>query len=363
MLGLFTSRDYTHQGEVQHPNFDYVRRTYLRELANVVDFYHNRIYATKSDHFLVKLLYLIDVPLSYPTERFLDVTAIRAPFISRAMRMTSEINAGSVFEGEFFGPGTKELIISNDDYFDPVLTEREWKRICAVTVISHPKSDLGLLLANGKKASTGDGLAVISVNIPLLALQFKCFLQEQKIFVRANQDVNSLNFSHFVYMYVLPNMLYSQFDLTLLNRAMNLYYGLEMGIGLVRHPFMVTNYARKVDESLAFALERSLSTRDRFEKSINLFPTVVNQDMLEALVLPEIAPTRQVYWALTLSRLRVVKFFLDLNQENGSGANRNWINQFQRTLIRLRHENIYPSVLSGELLIDTEKTIDEILAL
>lgn len=362
MLGLFTGRDHTHQGRVEHPEFEYIRRTYLRELANVVDFYHNRIYATKSDHFLVKLLYLIDVPLSYSVGRFVDVSSIRAPFISRAMKMTSDTNIGQIFDGEFFGKGTSEIILSIDEFFDPVEAEKEWKRIAAVTVLNHPKSDLGLLLANGKKTASGDGLAVIAVNIPLLALQFRCFLQQQQMFLRTSQDAGYLAFSHFVHMYVLPNMLFSGFDITILNRLMNLYYDRDMGVANVRHPFMVTNYASKLDHSLLFAVDRMFKTKARFEQSINLIPTVVNSSMLEALAMPDIAPTRQVYWAIILCRLNAIKFFLDLDRDNGSDANRTWINQIQRILIRLRNENIYPSVLPQNLLVETEKNIDEILS-
>lgn len=141
--------------------------------------------------------------------------------------MTSDINYGQVFKGVFYGPSCDELILYDEEYFNPFYAEKEWMRINAVKVLLHPKSDLALLLPNGRDSSTGGGLAVISVNVPLLAIQYRGFLKSQMLKIKAEDDAK-LGIQHFIHMFVLPNMLYNQIDITIMNRLMNLFYNAPM---------------------------------------------------------------------------------------------------------------------------------------
>lgn len=363
MYGLFTNRTEYHLAQLHYPEFDYVRRTYLKELANIVDFYNNHVYAVKNNHLLVSLLQHIDIPMHYSVDRYATVAETRAPVVANAFRLTSEISVGKLFNGEFYG-GCQEILLFDDSYFNPFYAERAWERISAVKVVMHPKSDLGLLLPNGRTTSTGEGLAIVSINIALLALQYRCFSMRQQTKVDKR---SMLGLNHFIHMYVLPNMLYTQLDITLLNRLMNLFYGAPMGEAQVKHPFFVSNYSHRVDTVLQKAIETIQSKAERFDGALRQMPTVVAEDMQDALELPDLAPTRQCQWALMLSRLDIMQFLVDITTDPVTHATnplgRMEINQLQRILRRMQDEKSFEAVLSGDLLFDTQEKISALLAL
>lgn len=358
---LFTKNDILHFSITHFPEFDVVRRTYLRELANVVNFYHNRVYAVKSDHLLANILNHISVPIQYSIDRYVEVAGIRGPYLAKALNLTSEINVGQIFNGIFYGPGVKEIILYDDDYFNPFYAEREWKRISAVKVLLHPKTDMGLLLPNGREMSYGEGLAVISINVPLLAVQYRSFMLEQQ--TKVSKEGGLLGISHFIHMYVLPNMLYSQIDISIINRFINLCLDAPMGRPLLKHPFFVLDYTRQLDHVLDHVKDRILDTSERFEQLLKQIPVIVSEDSLEALAMPDYAETQQIQWALILSRLDIMKFLLGFANDRTIRQNLSEIVDLKRTLFRLRNASIYKKVLKGDLLVSTEETINNIINL
>jgi hypothetical protein len=359
MLELFNTRSEINTGILSDSEFDYVRVSYMRELANIQDYYRSRVYAVKSNHLLVSLLLQLDAPISYSAEQYFSTVSVRAPYIANAFRLTSELQPGNIFTGVFYDHGCQEIIISNSDYVNPVYAEQNWKRISAVETLTHFRSDLGLLLPNGKNTGTETGLAVISVNLPLLSLQYRCFVREQQR--NTNTSEQNLGIAHFVHMYVLPNMLFSHTDIALINRAMNLFYGAPMGQATARHSFPVLDYSKRVDKVYTRWLKTAQSKSQLYSTTLQSLLTVVSKNAEEALILPNLAPTRQVLWALTLARLKYIKFLLDVGGVRNIAYNRTSVNNTQRQLKRLNGENIYPSVIQGDLLQDTSVVINDIL--
>ncbi len=359
MYNLFTENSDLNFSLTYFPEFDVVRRTYIRELSNVVDFYRTRVYAVKSNHFLANLINHLSVPLQYAVDRYADVAAVRAPYLAKAMNMTSDINTGQLFPGVFYGPGVKEIILYDDSYFNPFYAEREWERIAAVKVLLHPKSDMGLLLPNGRSMSDGDGLAVISVNIPLLAVQYRSFMAWQR--TKTTVEGELLGISHFIHMYVLPNMLYSQVDISLFNRFMNICIGAPMGKPKLKHSFSVLDYTKQLDHVLDHVADKIRSTSERFEQILKQVPGIISVNSYDALAMPDITQTQQAFWALILSRLEIMSFLIDLAGEDTLRQNRIEITDLKRTLMRFRNSHIYEKVLKGELLLDVNNLISHIL--
>jgi hypothetical protein len=332
----------------------------VNEILNIVDYYHNRVYAVKSNHFLTNLIYHLNIPMQYSIDRYTEVAYARAPFLAKTLNMTSDINYGQMFKGVFYGPSCDELILYEEDYFNPFYAEREWMRINAVKVLLHPKSDLGLLLPNGRDSSTGGGLAVISVNVPLLAVQYRGFVKSQMTKIK-EEDNAMLGIQHFIHMYVLPNMLYSQVDLTIMNRLMNLFYNAPMSEPLLKHPFKVLDYTHRVDHVLTDVLKVLRNKPERFDAAMNQIPTVIAKNMQDALQMPDITPTRQVMWALLLARLDIMKFFIDVSNETSLRINRMEINQLKRLINHMRIDAVFTNVLPKDLAFDTMETIDAIM--
>lgn len=328
------------------PEFEYVKRTYLRELLTLQEYYHSRVYAVRNQNLLVRILTHVDTPMEYIADRYVEVTRVRAPYLAKAYRLTSEIDYGVVHPGTFYGPGTDEVLLYDDTYFDPVYAEKNWKRITAVTPIWHPRSDLGFMLPNGKATSTDNGLAVTAINIPLLALQYRCFLRDQ--LVSQKTDAGMLGPNHFVHMYVLPNMMFAHTDIVIMNRLMRVYYGLPMGEARQRHPFPIVQYDNKLDSVLSKIVTDYQNRPMQYDWLLSAMPTISSEDMAHALLMPEIAPTRQVWWSMMISRLETIGFLIDLGGEEGIRRNGVHLNRLNRDLRRLKRENIYDQVLPYE---------------
>lgn len=360
MLELFQSVQEHPTAHRMPPEFEYIKGMYLRELLTLQEYYHHRVYAVKNQNLLVRLLTHVDTPMSYDAERFVEVTRARAPYIAKAFKLTSEIDYGANHPGAFFGSGNNEFILYEDSYFDPYYAERNWKRISAVKTVLHPRSDLGFMLPNGKESSTDKGIAVISVNLPLLAIQMRAFFREQ---IARQNDQGLLGLPHFVHMYILPNMMYLHTDMAIINRMMNLFYGYGMGESLYKHAFKIIDYSEKLDKVLTKILSDYSNRSMKYDDLLTVIPAISSKNGAYALQLPNVVPTRQVWWLLMLSRLQIIKFLIDLGGPVSIRSNRTSVNQLQRNLKRLKREHIFEEVLPIEIYESFQGLVEDLMVI
>ena len=330
MYELFSELPAYSAGTVYFMEFNLIRRTYLKELQEIQNYYHNRVYAVKSNHFLVYLLNVLDVPMNYSDERYVEACIARMDSVSRTLGMTSETYYGKLHNGVFYGPGSDEILYSVDEYFDIDYVAKNWKDMISVRPLLHPRSDLALMLPNGKKSGSDEGLSSIAINIPMLALQYKYFSMEQ---FRQSSDTGSLlGVTHFIHMYVLPNMMGPHIDIVILNRLLNLYYDRPMGVGYFRHAFRISDYSAKVDTILNKVIKTISNERMTFTNMLNFIPTIFSSSMSAALQMPDFPRTRQIWWSLLLSRLDYMGLLIDLGISKSAGENLSSIHELQREI-------------------------------
>lgn len=85
MYSIFNEEERLHLPRILFPAFDYIRRTYINEILNIVDYYNNRVYAVKSNHFLSNLLYHLNIPMQYNIDRYTDVAYARGPYLAKLL--------------------------------------------------------------------------------------------------------------------------------------------------------------------------------------------------------------------------------------------------------------------------------------
>lgn len=360
MYNLFTERSSEYAQTIKAPGFDLIKRIYQRELSNIVSYYNSRVFAVKSNHILCRLLNIAAVPFEYDLERYYEAASARSPYVAKHFNFTSSISFGKSFDGDFYGPGNEEYIIYDDEYFNIRETLLNWKQARPIKVLNHNVSDLGLMLPNGLTNSTGKGLCVISINIPMLLVMFRGFMTEQLRRVETDQ-LGRLSNSHFVHMYLLPGMLESHLDIVLINRLKNLFYGAPMSESLKKHPFMVVNYSDKIDYSFEYLLKHLKNNKKLYSNSLATIPSIFYEDISESIVMPDVAPTLQVWWLLVLTRLDLMKFLIDLGGEASIAINRSIIHRLQYDLIKITRGNALAQHLSEDLLYEVNAVIDEIM--
>lgn len=344
------------------PEFQYVKNIYLRELQTLQDYYHSRVYAVKNQNLLVRLLRHVDTPMQYGASQFVEVTRTRGPFIGKAFRLTSALDYGDIHPGAFFGPGTDEIIFYDDSYFDPIYAEKNWQRISAVKPVMHPRSDMGLMLPNGKASSTDTGIASIVINLPLLALQLRSFFKDQ-LYHQQMEHKGMLDITHFVHMYVLPNMMYHHTDITMMNRLMRIFYNQPFGESLFKHPIRFVNYDTKLNHICEKVLDHIYNRTMLYDDMLRMIPAIYHNNMKEALIMPKIAPTRQSWWAMMVSRIEIMKFLIDLGGDRCINTNRSHINHMQRDLRKLKRENVFDRFFSYEESKLVQYYIDELMSI
>jgi hypothetical protein len=358
MQYFFNSSSGLGSATVLAPDWQVVKDGLQSNLDQVQKYYYNRPHAVKSHHFLVRLLNNIGVPYSHQLERFHSIVEARALSMSVGFKMTSPISKGSLFNGIFFGEGSAEVLIASDESFNPYLAHQNWRVLQAVTVISHPKSDLGYTLANGKKSGTDTGISFIVINIPMLAIQFRAYMESQQI-RSETYDVNPQTVAQFIHMHVLPNMMKSQVNQALFNRAYNIAFSAPMGESVKSHPFMLLNYEDRVDKVYRHLCNYLKGNERDMRAMLKSFPCI-GGDFHSLMKLPELVPTRQYVWVEVLSRIKVIDFLTELSPSRCLNKNASEINEITRMLKYYRNDSIL-NVLPREIADDYSLAIENIL--
>lgn len=360
MYQLFTEIDESNTGLIRPPGFDLIKRTLELEVYTITSYYHDRVYAINNDHILSRIINTAFVPFDYTLDRYIEAASARAPYIAKLYNLTSTIHGGNIFDGIFYGKGNNEIILYSEEYFNPQDALQNWKQLQPVKVLEHPVSNSRLLVPDGKDHNSEKGLCVIAVDIVLLLIQFRGFMMEQ-LAKKSSEDKGLLEINHFVRMYVIPNMLYSHVDIMLFNRMYNLYYGAPMGSAMDKYPFSLIDYSSRIDKVMVEILRRVRNKSIKYSTILKMVPTIYSENSHEALQMPDYPRTRQIWWALFLTRFREIKFLLDVGGVKGINSNRHLINQLGIDIKRLLSENVMKMYLTEDQYYDIDSELYRIL--
>ncbi len=334
-------------GSVIKPvGFQLIKRIYKRELDKIVKHYREAVIPAKAQHLLCRIVLTGAGPISYDTDRFMEAIYSRAPYIAKHFNLTSPIHYGRQFKGVFYGEGSTELIIYDDHPFNVAVAEANWQDIRAVRVLDHPISDSALMLPNGKVHSTATGLSIISINLPLLLLQFRCYQLEQR--QKLVTESGLLGVEHFIHMHVMPNMLYSHCDIMVLNRLINLYKQVPNSEATSKHPFVVTDYSVKLDRVLDEVLFKLTNAKFNYATYLSNIPSIRMESAFESFQMPDIARTKQVWWTLIAARMKLITFLLNVGGNNGITYNRSLVNRLKIDMKRISTQHTYDAILPPE---------------
>lgn len=340
----FFRRTNTALGGIQKfPDWLYVRDGLRRNLGTVLAYNRNNPTAVKSNHLLVTLLLAITTPKTQPIQRYHDNVDATALNLSMALKMTSPIYTGEAFKGIFYGRDTSEIIVAHSEPFDLNDALRHWQQLTPVKVLRHPRSDLGLNLLDGVDHGIEDGLAVITVNITMLAVQYRSFRIAQ---AAQSQGDTEKSVMQFIRMYVLPNMLSSHLDVALFNRFGNLVSGAPIGATVSKLPYYLNDYSKRTDK--VYGDVEGLLKRHTygFTGMLRSIPAAIGEDMDVVSRLPDIPMTRQVEWAMTVARLPQLCLLFEAAREGPGTRERSEVNKVIRDLTAYQSSNVFTTALN-----------------
>jgi hypothetical protein len=359
---FFNTPSVANYGILRYAGWNYVRDGLLRNLETTKNYYYSRIYSVKTNHFLARLIDNINVSHNFELERYYDIVDGKSASIASAMRMSTSYQKSSLFNGVFYGPGCPEIIITDFESFNPFEVYKNWKTVSAVKVIAHPRSDYDLMLPNGKETSSEKGLAVISINIAMLAVQFRAFAADQMQLDR--QDGTGLqSTAHFIHRFVLPNMLPSHLDYCVLNRLNNIFNGAPLPQSPRRQPFALADLTGASDRVHQQLISDFRGKSMEYKSLLKTIPAVSQLNMESVLTIPDNPPTRQIVWAEVLSRLPALKLMIDLGGQDSIKRNVSVLNYFAREFVLYSQDRSLQSVLPRDIYKDAFYDIKKICLL
>ena len=353
MYQLFEHLPSLHGPVVISPSWNIIRSKYQQEIQSITNYYNERVFYLATNNILVRVLDTFGIPLSYNIDRYADIASTRAPYIAKYFQMTSDISYGKIHHSCFFNKGVSEILLSTEEYFNIFKGVKEWRKLRPVTVLSHPISDLSLLLPDGRDTNTARGIATISIDIPKLMVMYKGYMEELP-----NGNVAT---SVFIHEYVLPNMLHSYIELIVMNRLMALYYGMPMTQSLAKHRIGLSDYSARMDKVLLEVLDRLKKRKEDYSFYLDNMPAIYHRNMRSSLYMPDIAKTRQAWWALYMSRLDIMLFLAELSGVEGRQANSYYIGKLKIDTRRMIRENLLKSILPREVYYDVIEDMQAIM--
>lgn len=348
MINLFSDGVPSNTGLITVPNWRVTRDTCVWNLEKIFTSYRQFNVRVISNHLLVRLLHSLNVPLNLDDNSYYDNVCDITYHLGGILGMTTEVSRGKTFDGVFYKEGCSEIIIGHKDKFDLENANINWDTLEPVKVIRHPFSDLSLNLPDGHYSGTEKGISVITVNIPMLAVMCRKFIQLEDIILEGGGIPKGV--SHFINMHVLPNMMASHFDQVIMNRISNMAEGIDNGKFTKRHPFILTPVEHRLNLSL-WSLFYDLSKVDKKASNMLLcIPAISETNMYDVMQLPRILENTNNAWALALSRTRVLKTLSSINgglmKMDGTT-----VNEMRRYFKWIDSANVYTSILSyGECL-------------
>lgn len=333
-------------------DLSYLRRLYQFNKDSIQTYYQERNFSVKNTHILSRLLEHFPIYPNYDSYRYLEFANNTVTYLAKHFKFTSDIEKGVVHPPYFFGNDGEEIIISSYEPFDVEYTTKHWKTVNVIKTLSHPRDDLKLLLPLGNDNGSRGGIAVLSVNIPQLAIKYREFIKEQVAKSYSEEPAILLTKNHFVMKYVLGTAMPDIVDHIFLNKLMDKFYGREEVEPKFKHRFKLfepdTQINRYIENTLDFVTNKKLD----YINLLRHIQLMYSQDASELLSLEEFGMTRQVKWAVIVSRLDHMLFLFDVGKKD---VNRVHLNDWKRLIGRLLRDNSFEGMFSY----NTEQVIKE----
>jgi hypothetical protein len=316
-------------------SFTYTKALVNKDLQRFVEYYQSQMRYVNNGHLLARLLLNIPVnfdrPLNELVQRVTDVMYQTC----NPLGITTATNYGRVFaQGQFYNKGNEEIIFVHDTAFDADLCYANWRSLQPVHVMTHPFTDMSMQRCNGKYESDETGLIVIGINLPLLVVQYKAWLDEKR---RAGSH---LRIHHFIAMYVITNMVYTHMDLAYINRFANRYKKSPVSNIGRKHPFFISDTHTLIDtvivQNIQTINKQSLTWAD-IAFGLELF---TDYSLASFMKSPDVVPTRQILWALTVGYLPFWDLLCRLTVKHNKSANTFYTQSLKRYLRSLQSDKL-----------------------
>lgn len=355
MYTLFRDAPARRLGQALDPRMVYVRRTYKTLINDVKHYYRNAPKYVASTNLIAILIQQFVINMHVDDETWVRQVEETSKGVIRNLGIVSPINKGRIyFNGITLGPNSEEVAITNNERFERVGLGKLWRRLTPVKYLYHTRTDTSLPIMNN--TTPGRAYGVISINIPMLMVQYRYWLRWQKQL----GIIQFENVYRFVGSIVLPNMIDSFLDIAFFNQIDRQSQGIPNPSFPTHHPFYLTDMNPRLQPIEEHINREAIAKGIEIEGLAAITPMIVEQDLFQLMKLPREPVTYQNEWAFSLARLPYVRYLMRMVMRN-HGYDRSQINEVMIDLIEASRDQIFTTMGSSEFAKSFKKQVAQVI--
>lgn len=355
MYTLFRDAPARRLGQALDPRLVYIRRTYKTLIQDVKSYYRNAPKYVESTNLFAILIQQFVMNTWMDDEEWIRYIEETSKGVVRNLGIVSPLNKGKIFfEGITLGPHSEEVAITNNEKFERTGLGQRWRRLTPVKYLYHTRTDTGLPIMNN--TTPGRAYGVISINIPMLLVQYRYWLRWQKQL----GIVQFENVYRFIGSFVLPNMLDSFLDIAFFNILDRDSLGIQNKSFPKAHPFYLTDMSPRLTPIAQLANREAIAKGIEIEGLAAITPMIIEHDLFQVMKLPREPVTYQNEWAFSLARLPYVRYLMRMVMRN-HGYDRSQINEVMIDLIEAERDQIFTNMGKSEFAKSFKKQVREVI--
>lgn len=312
MFSLFNPPFTGERTKIILPLFDYLINQTKHEVSKVTDYYNDNLINAKTTDRLVKLLVELQSFMDLSPESLVNVIRNQTVRLCNAYNFVSPLNNGKISnQGEMYNRNNPELFISVEYPFGVKNCVENYSSLKPVRVVSHDFSDFSYGVTNGNYLSTESGVCVFTIDLALLALQYQQWYKKERYVKSRNIYLPT---THFVARYIWTGILSTHMDNVIFNRLLNRIQGIPNANARQAQSYLMVDYGDRFDALFDQLIDRFKKQPTEWQQRLNSIPSLDYGTFFRSVTYPDVAPTRQIRWAMVLSKLKMVEFLLVTDQ-------------------------------------------------
>jgi len=355
MYSLFRDAPNRKLGQSVDPGLGYIRRQYAGLINDVQNYYRKAPKYVASNNLFATIIQQFEITERLDDAEWANLVERWAKGVIPRLGIVSPINKGTVYtKGITLGPQAEEIAVASYEKFKIEGLGKVWRTLKPVRYLYHTRTDMMLPIMNN--TTPGRAFGVLSINIPMLMVQYRYWLRWQ-----ATQGVQQFeNAYRFVGSILLPSLIESFLDIAFFNRLDRQSQGIPNTPFPSPHPFYITDLSEKlkrIEESINF---EAILKGIEIEGLAAITPMIVKPNLFEVLKLPREPITYQNQWAMTMSRLPYVRYLIRMVMRN-HGYDASQVNAVLIDLIEGSNDQIFNQMGNTEFVKTFRKQITELI--
>lgn len=309
---LFDTDAQFNHGDMMNQTIQRLRDIAFIDLGKSQDYFRSRNLSAQNNNVIVRLLKQFKTPdltqlSAQNVRKYFDDIRNQDYRIGNMVGMVSSTSYGTISKSNFYSDNVTEILITTSSTYDSV-KGIHWQDLEPIKVHRHPYDSTNFGILDKRQILGGnDGIAVLSIDIPVLALQFLKFQQ----WVKATNIKPIPTFAQYAISYPIQNLVKSHNDIAAINRTIKAYRGVKGHDMQPRQAFWLMDDLPLLDQLIGKMVPELKRTPRYWENVLMHMPTYYRTGY-EAIRLPVDIDVRQNRWAWIIARTWIIDFLLEV---------------------------------------------------